>query len=177
MFLSSDFKARTPYQPGTPAASFAPSGSKAWSCMLCSRNCICSHTATSAGITTDGGWRRALRENSNAKSSWDLRIPQEKRIKEGYSYSKEILMQSMDREFSSSSFLWLCRETCRCSIAMSDTYFILKTRRKQISLWDACRFISNVLSDAPVILTVGFYREPTGPSDRWSPTCNNNKKT
>lgn len=34
-------------------------------------------------------------------------------------------MQSMDREFSSSSFLWLCRDTWRCRVAMSVTYFML----------------------------------------------------
>lgn len=43
----------------------------------------------------------------------------------GYSYSKVILMQSMDSEFSSSSFLWLCRDTWRCRVAMSVTYFML----------------------------------------------------
>lgn len=53
--------------------------------------------------------------------------------REGYSYSKEILMQSMDRELSSSSFRWLCRETCRCIVAMSVTYFMLKEEKKRTS--------------------------------------------
>lgn len=37
----------------------------------------------------------------------------------------------MESEFSSSSFRWLCRETCRCIVAMSVTYFILKKKKKR----------------------------------------------
>lgn len=48
----------------------------------------------------------------------------------GYSYSNDILMQSIDNELSSSSFRWLCRETCRCIVAMSVTYFMLKEEKQ-----------------------------------------------
>lgn len=60
------------------------------------------------------------------KTLWEGRLSTTWWMNEGYSYSKEILIQSMEREFSSSSFRWLCRETCRCIVAMSVTYFILK---------------------------------------------------
>lgn len=44
---------------------------------------------------------------------------------QGYSYSKEMRMQSTERAFSSSSSRWLCRDTCRCRMPTSVTYFIL----------------------------------------------------
>lgn len=42
-------------------------------------------------------------------------------------------MQSMDSVFSSSSLRWLCRETCRCMVAISVTYFMLmESHREQL---------------------------------------------
>lgn len=43
-------------------------------------------------------------------------------------------MQSMDSEFSSSSFRWLCRDTWRCRVAMSVTYFMLYDGDTQVTL-------------------------------------------
>lgn len=47
---------------------------------------------------------------------------------QGYSYSKEIRVQSTESIFSSSSFRWLWRETWRCRTPTSVTYFILEKK-------------------------------------------------
>ena len=137
----------TPCQPETPAVSSGHSETKAWSCRKCKRSCRCFQTRTSVGREWDEDWGRWLGRTQGINickgkekerhlysmamdTSWMLPNSvgfstwQEGRQK-GYSYSKEILMQSMERELSSSSFLWLWRETWRCMVAMSVTYFML----------------------------------------------------
>lgn len=129
----------TPCQPGTLGVSFVHSRSKAWSGKMCNMSYRCSHTETSAGRASDAGWHKKLKKTQRFAQamtlslSWVLRL-HNLFMNKGYSYSKEILIQSMEREFSSSSFRWLCRETCRCIVAMSVTYFILKgTRHDSLS--------------------------------------------
>ena len=98
-------------------------------------------------------------------------------MEEGYSYSKEIFIQSMDKEFSSSSFLWLCRETWRCIVATSVIYFMLwkKIKSRCISYRRTKQAQQYAVDKKNAIsLTVWFYREPTGLSAQWWPTYKGN---
>lgn len=73
-------------------------------------------------------------------------------------------MQSMDNEFSSSSFRWLCRDTWRCRVAMSVTYFMLYDGDTQVSLKltasDVLKRLIMPIRDKSELLTVGFYHGP-----------------
>lgn len=63
--------------------------------------------------------------NWGASSRQSLILPD---LRQGYSYSNAIRMQSIDREFSSSSLRWLWRDTWRCRIPISVTYLMLKKK-------------------------------------------------